>query len=740
MRGRIVICVVFLLSMRQHASGQIVIPRKDTTLLSIPVPLLLLHDSSVHAKDTLSIRRLLTRRSPGRKDTALFNIPSRPAFLRFTGGYAGYIFNYRSVLDTPYAEKNLAQHQVVSTLDFSIKGMIPIRVNSFIRRSNSAIFRDITDIQVAFDAAAYRNQLAARMREQMLQQAPSPDTLAKKLYGIRQLQLRSLGNWLQDPLTKQKLIEANEIVRVPKITYNMRLSDSVNERRADSLRKEAALLLELYTKNRERYERLAHERDSLKGVYDTSIEKINKYRRLLSGSFTYPGGYDQWKQQLQEYTPGAGQLPTGERWLLGVRNFGIGRNTINTSELTAKNLSINGVHFEYNSWYYLGLTAGLVDYRFLDLTVHRVQQPKQYMYMLRAGLGRLEKNYFIVTLFGGQKQLLTSVNSAGISPVVKMTGLSTEAKWQLERNTFLVAEAAQSFSPPMPGSETITKSGWDFSDKTNKALSLKFSSWIPSWSSRIEAQYKFTGANFQSFNSFQTLSQLKTWYVKAEQNFFSRQLKLTASLRTNDLSNPYIVQNYKSNTVFKSLGLTFHKRGLPVITAGYMPMSQLTMVGDQLEESRFQTFNAGISHFYRLGQRQAATNMVYTKFFNSSADSGFIYYNSANLYLGQSIFFRDFTATVALSHSQSTGYQYDVLDGNVDAPLSKAASIGMGAKLHRLNQSLSGVGGFVRGNFILGARDKLYFQAEKGYLPGSGTAAKLAPNVIGTVQYMKTFR
>jgi hypothetical protein len=320
-----------------------------------------------------------------------------------------------------------------------------------------------------------------------------------------------------------------------------------------------------------------------------------------------------------------------------------------------------------------------------------------------------------------------------------MTGLSTEAKWQLDANTFLVAEGAQSFSPLMPGNESATKSSWDLSDKTNKAVSLKFSSWIPSSSSRIEAQYKYTGPNFQSFNSFQTMSQLKTWYIKAEQHFFRRQLKLTASLRTNDFSNPYVVQHYKSNTVFKSLALQFHRRGLPVVTAGYMPMSQLTIVGNQLEESRFQTVNAAISHFYRLGQRQASTNVMYTKFFNSSADTGFIYYNSANLYLGQSIFFRDFTATVALSHSNSTGYQYDVLEGNVEVPVEKFASIGFGAKLHHLNQSLTGVGGFARGNFVLSARDKFYFQAEKGYLPGSGTAAKLVPNMTGTVQYMRTF-
>jgi hypothetical protein len=736
MRCRGILYVLFL-CIGLGTNAQILLPKKDTFLLSIPVPLFFLKDSMVHGKDTFSLRSRGDRHTVKPKEQ---KAAPRPTFLEFNGGYAAYGGNYRSALDTPYTEKNIMQHQVNSTLHFTVGGMAPIRVNSFVRRGNSAIFRDITDIQVSFDAAGYRNQLAGRLRERLLQQAPPVDSLAGKLYGMRQSQIKKLGNWLQDPLTKQKLIEANEIVRVSRLTYNMHLPDSVNVRRADSLQREAALLLEIYAKNKRKYDELSQEADSLKKIYDASVGRLNEYKRLTAKSPNSTGGYDQWKAQLQQYAPGAGELPAGQRWLLGVRTLGIGRNNINTSELTARNLSLNGLHFEYNSWYFLGVTAGLVDYRFRDFVVHRLQQPKQYMYMVRAGVGRLEKNYFILSVFGGQKQLLTSVNSAGMSPVIRTTGLSAEVKWQLERNTFVIAEAAQSFSPPLPGSESATKPGWDLSDKSNKALSLKFSSYLPATSSRLEAQYKFTGANFQSFNSWQTNSQLKAWYVKAEQNFFRRQLKLTASLRTNDFSNPYIVQNYKSNTVFKSVGVTFHKRGWPILTAGYMPMSQLTKVGNQLEESRFQTFNGGICHFYKLGQRQAATNIVYTKFFNSSADSGFIYYNSANLYVAQSIFFRDFTATVALSHSESTGYRYDVLEGNVDVPLTKFASMGMGAKLNHLNQSLTGVGGFARANVIVSPRDKLYVQVEKGYLPGSGTAARLVPNVIGTVQYTRIFK
>ena len=756
MRIRFTILILLSLVQGIYSFGQGLIPRKDTIVFGTPVPYFLLKDSLFGGKDTGSVQKWLQaergglqkRMSAFRKDSLRKTLAgpmprkenSHPSFLQFTGGYASYGFNYRSDLDTPYTEKNITQHQVVSTLNFTVAGLVPIRVNSYIRRSNSAIFRDITDVQFAFDAASYRNGLAGRMRALYQHQDPGVDSLAGKLYGLRQGEAKKLGAWLQDPLTGQKLVEANEIVKVPHITYNPQLPDSTNRKREDSLRKEASLFLELYGKAKKRYDRVLHQADTLKELYNQSVEKEKKYRQLLNGSFNSSSSYEQYKGQLQQYAPGAPELPAAYRWLLGVRNFGIGRNNINASELTAKNISLNGVNFEYNSWYYLGLSAGVVNYRFQDFVIHSAKQPPQYMYLLRAGLGRLERNYFILSFFGGHKQLLTSANSNGISPVVKLTGLSAETKWQVERNTYVTAEVAQSFSPDLQSPNSSDKSGWDLSDKSNKALSVKLSSWVPATMTRLEAQYKFTGANFQSFNGFQTNAEQKSWYVRGEQNFFNRQLKLVASIRSNDYSNPYIVQNYQSNTIFKSLSLTFHKKKLPIISIGYMPMSQLTMVGTQLEESRFQTLNASLSHFYKFGQRQASTNIVYTKFFNSSSDSGFIYYNSVNLYAGQTIFFRDFTATLALSHSQSTGYQYNVLEGNVSIPLTKAASLGTGVKLNNLNNVETGVGGFISANIAIDARDKLSFHLEKGYLPGSGTAAKLVPNVLGTINFTKTFK
>jgi len=658
-------------------------------------------------------------------------------FLQLKGGYTGYSYYYRGNLDTPYTEKNIGQHQVISTLNLAVEGIIPIRVTTYIRRSNSSLFKDITDVQVAFDAAAYRAGLAGRIREELLKQAPGQDTILGKLYDLRRLQALKLANWLHDPLTGQKLVEANEILKVPHLTYDMGQSDSANTRKEDSMRRLARDFLELYAKTKGRWDSLSSQVDSLQRRWNKSVSDSRHYAQLVRGGFGSYSSYEPWKKELQQYEPGTGELPAGVRWLMGIRSFSLGKSNANISELTARNVSFTGIHFVYNSWYYLGITAGAVDYRFRDLVIRPLQSTRQYMYILRAGLGRLERNFFILSAFGGRKQQLTTSGNGNGS--INFTGVGVESKWQLQRNSYITAEVAQTFSPFMRSDGTMGKSGWSLSDRNNKGLSVKLYSWWPSIGTRIEGQYKFLGANYQSFNAYQASTELRAWYVRVDQNFLKRQLKLTASLRTNDYSNPYIPQNYKASTVFKSLGLTFQRRGLPTMSVGYMPMSQLTMVGSQLEESRFQTLNASVNHFYKIGLRQASTSMVYTRFFNSSADSGFIYYNADNIYLTQTIFFRDFTATMAFSHSSSSGYVYNVLESNINFQLLKKASLGVGGKLNALDHVETKPGGFVSGNFLVGGRDQLSFRIEKGYLPGNGKAAKLAPDLSGNVSFMKIF-
>jgi len=762
----ITVCMLTGYSEGVHTIITDTLPKKQ-----LPVSLFPANDTSHHFTDSIgsSVKKILNQQLQGVKnkfrkpfadttvrkqllshikaDTIFKNtfqhtlkglLKPRP-LLQFTGGMVSYNFDYRSNIDTPFLEKNIAQHQLLSSLNMTVAGSLPFRVNAFIRKSNSAVFRDINDVQVIFDAAAFRNMVSSGLRNRLLSEANKlKDTLAGMLMDHNLAEAKKLSNWLTGSMSMQKLVDANEIIKTPGITDDKSLPDSVNRKRADSLQYLAKLFLETYNQTKHQYDSLQILGDSLKKVYESSIGKMLAFRQLLNKEPNNPGSYRQWAKEVDAYSEGASVIPAKYRWLMGIRSFALGRNTVNSSELTAKNISLNGVNFEYNSWYYVALTAGTVDYRFRDFIVNRSSRSPQYMYQARLGIGRLESNHFIVSFYQGQKQLFASSSSPGKITTVKVTGYSAESRWQLNRSSYVTVEAAQSLSPDFNSNPATLKSGWDFSDKTNKALAVKVYSWLPKTASRLEGQYKYTGANFQSFSSFQTNAELKAWYLKAEQNFLHRKLKIVASLRSNEFSNPYIIQNYKANTVFKSLSATWRSRKFPIISISYMPMSQLTMLGTQLAESRFQTFNASVSHFYKIGTSRESTSLVFSKFYNNSNDSGFIYYNSSNVFLSQSFFFKRFAATINISNSRNSNYEYTVMDEGINLPYSKWGTIGGGVKINNLNRQSTKTGGYVNGSIRLNRNDVLYFHVENNFLPGNGN--QLVQNLMGNIGFTKAFR
>jgi hypothetical protein len=660
---------------------------------------------------------------------------SKPV-LRLNGGYVSYQFNYRSVIDTPYAEKDIVQHNVMGRLDMTVAGFVPLQVNYWLRQSNSNFFRNIADVQVSFSGAALRNKLQTGMRNRLLALAPSlQDSLLEKLYALKQLEQMKLGSAFKNIFHPQKLIEANEILRLPGITWQSGLPDSVNIVREDSMKKAAAFLLDEYAKTKQQYEQLNGQVDSLKQLYEKNLQKIAKYRQLINGQWNELQTGRQIKNKLDEFGLGNVNIPPGYRWLLGVRNFSVGRSPVSYSELTAKNISVNGVNFEYNSWYYLAVTAGTVNYRFRDFVINGFNKQPQYLYMVRAGIGRLEHNYFIVSAFRGQKQLFRT-GSAG-NTTAGISGVSAETRLEVNRNTYVTAEVAKSIAPDYRNNPAEYKTRFTLSDKTNQAIAVKIYSWWPSLGSRIEGFYKKTGANFQSFSSFQTSSALESWYVKAEQSFFDRKLRLTGSVRKNEFSNPFIVQQYTSNTVFKSLTASLRIRKWPVITAGYQPLSQLTKVDNQIIENRFQTFNTTLYHQYAVKQLRMATTVMWNRFYNDNTDTGFVYYNAVNSYLMQSFFFKAFTANIGASHTKNGSYTLQVLDGYIQPGLGRLGEVGVGIKINNMNQSEIKAGAYVNASIHIHKQDVLMLSYEHGYLPGiSGT---LVRNVIGSVQFIKTF-
>jgi hypothetical protein len=657
--------------------------------------------------------------------------------LRFAGGYTSYNFNYRSNIDTPYTEKDIVQHNIAGRLNFIVAGNLPIQVTYWMRQSNSQVFRNIFDVQVSFSGAEFRNRMQSALRDRMLAMAPSlRDSLTEKLYELKVLDLDALKSKLKFDFSQQKLIEANEVLKVPRVTFKPALPDSVNAKREDSLRKVAAFFLEEYAKVKQEYERVHRQADSLKKLYQQSLKKINQFRQMVSGVRNELGDTRKWKAKLSEYGLQHVEVPAKYRWLMGVRNFSVGRTPANYSELTAKNISVNGVNFEYNSWYYFAALAGTVNYRFRDFVVNGFNRKPQYLYMVRAGIGRLERNYFIVSAYRGQKQLFAG--GADRSSTISVMGFSAETRLRVNQNTYVIAEAAKSLAPDFRNNPPQADTKFNLSDKTNQAWSFKIYSWWPRIQSRLEAFYKYTGANFQSFSGFQTNAAQESWYIKGEQQLFKRKLRIAASLRKNEFSNPFLVQDYKSNTVFKSITASFRLRKWPVITVGYQPMSQLTRLDNQLIENRFQTLIASLYYMYSINQVKMASTVMVNKFYNSNTDSGFIYYNATNVYWMQNFFYSAFTANVGMSFTKNPSYTLNVLDANIQPKIGKMGSVGVGVKINNLNNVITKVGGYVSANIRFLKQDVLFVSYEHGYLPGYG--GRLVQNEMANIQFVKTFR
>jgi hypothetical protein len=570
----------------------------------------------------------------------------------------------------------------------------------------------------------------------MLALAPSiKDTLLQKKYALKQLDLADLEKKLKTIFSQQKLIEANETLNVPKLTWDLSLPDSVNQHREDSLKKKATAFINQYTDTKEQYDSLHTQVDSLKKQYQRNLQKVKQYQQMINGDWGDMQSAHAWKNKLQEYGLEDINIPAKYRWLLGIRNFSLGRSPVNYSELTAKNVSVNGINVEYNTWYYLALSAGSVNYRFRDFVVGNKGRKPQYLAMVRAGIGRLEKDYFILSAFKGQKQLFAS--SSAVNSTIPITGFSAESRWAINRTTYLTAEVAKSITPDFRNNPSQGGNKFVLKDKNNQAIALRLFSTIPLTQSRVEAFFKQTGANYQSFSSYTTNAAMETWYIKADQNLFKRQLRITGSLRKNEFSNPFLVQDYKSNTVFKSLSATIRVRRWPVVTVGYQPLSQYTKVDDQVIESRFQTFNATAFHMYPVRQLKMATTIMFNKYYNNQTDTGFIYYNATNSYFTQTFYFKSFTANAGIAYTKNSNYTLQVLDGSVQPNIPNFGTIGFGIKINNLNNTAIKAGGYVSANIRVFKNDLLFLSYEHGYLPGNKHG--LVRNEMGTVQFVKTF-
>jgi hypothetical protein len=679
-----------------------------------------------------------------------------------------YNFNYQSFLDTPYLQNDLIQQFIQTRLNFTLKQQYPFSIFITHRNSNSSYFINATDISLQFKQTIMLDGQKKKLRKELdeilsnkkLHYSPEQlyqfeleeskkintntfifkkypefksDSLQSKFnslfteYKNKKDKLNQLDNWLNKTNHSQDIIEEKErqlrekILAKNKPSTDILLNDSLKnnleknrvaknnkfdstkttieqkiankEKEFEKYRKELATVenkLKLFQKNT---------RDSLQYL----MKKLNAVKDLNS---------------LQDYihltNNDSNRLSTFQRLLLSIKQISIGRSWIDYSDLTVKNVSLNGLNIEVNpNKFYCAAAIGKVNYRFRDFVVKGGDAgSSQSLALVRFGYGQKEKNNLIFTYYTGRKALFNQTGIADSQAVKQVSGFSIESKIEINEHISLIAEYARSTYAG------IENKMFQFKDKASEAWGLKLLSNHQKTNTKIEAYYRKIGEDFQSFTLNPTNSNQDAFAFKIKQSLFKRKLTLEASIRKNDFNSPLISPNFSNSTVFKSIQLTMQIPKYPYLSIGYYPSTQL-LVGSNnfLYENQFNTLNAIASHSYTLVQLNMSTNAVFTKFYNKSTDSSFIYSNSKNLTINQSIFKAPFVFQTVGSYIEQAQFKQIAIEPIITYQYKNILSFTGSLKWNRIINQKTLWGSMVGINILLTKIGSIEMQYIKTYLP-----------------------
>lgn len=718
--------------------------------------------------------------------------PANTSLLKIHGNVQ-YDFTYRSFVDTPFSQKNFQQHTVQTTLDITLKEQYPLRMTILHRSSNSAYFEDITDVNIQFNQGLFLNQLKSGLTQQL------PGTIDKsrltdweRRYLYKKAEIEALQNWINSPGRLQEMIEEKEnqlsarllaqgrvftdsqgvnipqgIPSLPPIpdqqflrkkvfaTLQDRLQnyqDSVKAK-ADSLLAEKqskadslldnSKLSEIKRKKQELEKALIELKSyegKLQAIKKSFEDSVNLLKQKLAG-IKDPSAL---KHFIQDLKLKASDLPKGWQTLAAIQTIGIGRTWVDYSDLTVKNISLTGINAELNpSKFYFAFAAGRVNYQFRDFIVKNSERPTQNLYLIRAGVGRKESNHFIFTWYDGKRNMLNSFsNTAVTGRPERVIGMSAQVRLQLDPNNYLVLESAKSSfhhtgTVNQPTEGLIAKV-WNFNDRSNEAYSIKLYSNWPKTSTKVTGYYRKMGEHFQSFNLQPVNAGQVAYQLKMQQLFWKRRLQVEAGVRKNDFNSPFINPGLTSKTVFKSAQLTLRVPKYPYISVGYYPSSQLTLLDNNvLVENQYNTLSAVAGHSYRAGKVNMSSNAVLLKFYNSGADSGFIYYNATSVTVNQFIFLKGLQLQTGFTKTMQRDLIVTTLEQSANYQFRKWLTVSAGIKYNRVNQDETLWGGTAGLGLVINKIGTIQASYDKSYLPG--TARNLLPVDMGRITYYRVF-
>lgn len=718
-----------------------------------------------------------------RVHTLPIQTPSKPSFLKVHGNIT-YNFSYRSYVDTPFAQTNLQQHMVQTNLNFVLKDKYPVQMYITNRSSNSPYFKNLTDVTVNFNSHSLLENIKKEIKEKIITGTTFPElSKNEQLYEDKKLEAQKLESWFSSPARAQEFIEAKETslkskVKMPELPD----SSEVLQDYLEAATQEKAFL----PKESSQRQNLIWE--SLQRKVFKKINQVKNKKQAFLNDSSLTAKYDARKQKLadllveikknetqlmqqrknirdtlnkinnqvaalqnsadlfsfmEEKGISKKELTKAQRLLLSVNQVGIGKSWINYSDLTVKNISLTGVNAEVNSSpFYFAFAAGKVNYLFRDFVMKNGRNvPDQSLEIVRAGFGAKEKNNCIVSFYNGRKSVLNYSPSNTPQALQKVLGISIEGRFALNENNYLVAEVAKSSfnnAGNLPSQGDLIKKAFDLKIHSNEAYSIKLFSQYPQTNTRIRAYYRKTGENFQSFNLFPVNVNQDAWMAEINQLFLKKRLTIDAAMRKNDFISTIAAPSFSNSAIFKSLQVTLRIPKYPFISFGYYPTSQLSISSNNvLTENLYNTMNGILSHSYLFKGTGMNTNAVFTKFYNSSNDTGFIYFNATNWTINQSAFLGKFTLQSSASLSTETNFHLFSLEQQVGYQFKNKLTLSGSLKWNRMNHTVILIGASGILNINIQRFGSVQFNYERTYLPGQNRT--LMPVDLGQINFFRVF-
>ena len=655
---------------------------------------------------------------------------------RWLNGHTiSYNATYISRIEGVYDYGDILQHNLNYTTRVTVFKGIPFNVSLFGRYTNSSFFRNYLDFNVDL-AGGDLSAIAQRKQQAAVQKTYESKAQMLEVYFDDQLkQLTDFNSLLKVPENPDCL---NRYIHYKEILANKDIYREKIPSGADSISM-AASYIEKYDKAKHTIDSLKLMTDSLTNEYKNAEADIKQIKGAgkedMAGTGNMLSKYSKYLKLLHVDTTVVAE--NRKKFWDGFQKLSLGRSMPSSTQLSFQNVSINGINTRYSfGQLFTVLQAGWTDFGMRDFVLNSSKRRiNNFVYNIGLGIENRNKDYLLVSLFGGKQNPVYAGNTTG---ELKQNTLGVSVSGQLSwKYLTLNGEIAQSqYAIP---ADSGTKRTFRLSDNTNKAYSISAFSLFPRLGLNINAYYKYYGANYYGFNAYRINANNSQWGIQGGKSFFNNALTVNMGVKTNDYKNPYVDQVYSGKNTITTLNAVFRKNRW-IITAGYIPSYQYVSINDTIYENRYQVINCMTSYSYKIGEIPSSSSVIFNRFLNDNSSSAYFYGNSSNIALTQTFNFNKYTSSLNASVIKNNLYSYTVFDGSIQYRINQIITLKGGFKINSLSAQAyeSKVGGYGSTSWNIPKVGSLSLQVDYNYYPDINY--KLYGNTVGTLGFTTSFK